>query len=108
MDKQEILLKAQKENKGQDLVDVEAQKTAAWVGYWVLIGLVVLTDILNGIILHNVNRAADFALFTVAFVVFLVKYIKLRKKHELIVTIIYGLLSLSMLAVWILQLCKVI
>ena len=73
-----------------------------------LIGLVILTDIINGVILHYVNRAADFALFSVAFIVFLVKYIKLRKKHELIVAMIYCVLSLSMLAVWILQLIKVI
>ena len=42
-----------------------------------------------------------------AFVVFLIKYIKLRKRHELIVAIIWGVLAVSMLAVWIMQLAGV-
>ena len=50
----------------------------------------------------------DFVLFTMAFVAFLTKYIKLRKRHELIVAIWWGLLALMMLVLWILQLCRVI
>ena len=43
-----------------------------------------------------------------SFTMFLVKYIKLRKTHELIVAIIFGLLAIAMLVVWILQLLKVL
>lgn len=108
MNKEEILAKAQSENHGKDLADVEAQRSGAWIAYMVGVILVILVDIVNGLVLHNVNRGIDFVLFSMAFVAFLTKYIKLRKRHELIVTICWGLLSLSMLVVWILQLCGVI
>ena len=108
MKREEILAKAQSEGKGKDIPDVEAQKSGAWVSYLVGVLLLILVDMVNGFVLHNVNRGADFALFSMAFVMFLVKYLRLRKRHELIVAIVWGGLALSMLAVWILQLAGVI
>ena len=108
MEKEEILAKAQEENKGKDLSDKAAQKDGARIAYLVAIFLVITVDTINGLVFHYVNRGADFALFTMAFVIFLVKFIKLRKKHELIMMIVWGLLSISMLVLWILQLCQVI
>ena len=108
MEREEILNKAQLENKGQDLADKATVKEGSWIAYIVAVILMLVVDTTNGFILHNVNRGLDFVIFTMAFVIFLVKYLKLRKRHELIATIIWGVLSLSMLAVWILQLAKVI
>lgn len=108
MNREEILTKAQHENKGKDLADKQVQKEGSWIAYIVGVILLIAVDTVNGFVLKNVNRGADFALFTMAFVVFLVKYIKLRKKHELIMTIIWGFLAVSMLVVWIFQLCGVI
>ena len=107
MEKEEILAKAQKENNGVDLADRSAQKDGAWIAYIALVILVIVVDTVNGLVLHNVNRGMDFVLFTAAFIVFLVKFIRLRKKHELIPLILWGVLSISMLVVWILQLCRV-
>ena len=108
MDREEILAKAQSEGKQRDLPDLEAQKNGAWTAYILGVILLILVDTVNGFVLHNVNRGADFALFSMAFVVFLTKYLRLRKKHELIMTIIWGVLALSMLVVWILQLTGVL
>ena len=108
MDREEILAKAQSEGKQKDLPDLEAQKNGAWTAYILGVILLILVDTVNGFVLHNVNRGADFALFSMAFVVFLTKYLRLRKKHELIMTIIWGVLALSMLVVWILQLTGVL
>ena len=108
MNREEILAKAQKEGRQQDLPDREAQKNGAWIAYIVGVILLIVVDTVNGIVLHYVNRGADFALFSMAFVVFLSKYLRLRKRHELIVAIIWGILSLSMLVVWILQLTGVL
>lgn len=108
MNKEEVLQKAQQENCGRDMADIEAQKNGTRAAYFVGVLLVILVDLVNGFVLHNVNRGIDFVLFSMAFVAFLVKYIKLRKRHELIVAICWGLLALSMLVVWILQLCGVI
>ena len=107
MEKDETLSKAQSENKGKDLADKAAQKDGAWVAYTVGVILIILVDTINGFVLKNVNRGADFALFSMAFTAFLVKYIKLRKKHEFFVMLIWGVLALAMLVVWILQLAKV-
>ncbi len=108
MEKEEILLKAQKENKGVDLAERKVAKDGTWVAYFVIVWLVIIVDLVNGFVLHNVNRGMDFVLFSAAFVVFLIKYIKLRRKHELVVMLIWGLASKSMLTVWILQLSQVI
>ena len=108
MEKEEILLKAQKENKGVDLAERKAAKDGTWVAYFVIVWLVIIVDLVNGFVLHNVNRGMDFVLFSAAFVVFLIKYIKLRRKHELVVMLIWALASISMLTVWILQLSQVI
>lgn len=108
MNKDEILAKAQSEGKERDLPDREAQRNGAWVAYIIGVILLIVVDTVNGFVLHYVNRGADFALFSMAFVVFLIKYLRLRKRHELIITIIWGVLSLSMLAVWIMQLTGVL
>ncbi|MBR1483227.1 MAG: hypothetical protein IJ598_09720 [Ruminococcus sp.] len=107
MNREEILKKAQAENNGKDYADIEAQKTGTRAAYFVAVLLVIIVDTVNGFVLGYVNRGMDFVLFTMAFVAFLTKYLKLRKRHELIVTIMWGLLALSMLACWILQLCGV-
>lgn len=108
MDREEILAKAQNEGKQKDLPDLEAQKNGAWTAYILGVILLILVDTVNGFVLHYVNRGADFALFSMAFAMFLTKYLRLRKKHELIMTIIWGVLAFSMLAVWILQLTGVL
>ena len=108
MKKEEILTLAQNEGKERDLPDREAQRSGAWAAYIVGVILLIIVDTVNGLVLLNVNRGADFALFSMAFVVFLIKYIRLRKRHELITAIIWGALALSMLAVWIMQLAGVL
>lgn len=108
VNKEYILQKAQQENNGRDYADIEAQKSGTRAAYYVGVLLVIVVDIVNGIVLHNVNRGIDFVLFSMAFVAFLTKYIKLRKRHELFVAIGWGAAALCMLFVWILQLCGVI
>ncbi|MBO4219301.1 MAG: hypothetical protein J5933_00025 [Clostridia bacterium] len=108
MNREEILARAQSEGRQKDLPDIEAQRNGAWSAYIIGVVLLIIVDTVNGIVLHYVNRGADFALFSMAFVLFLTKYLRLRKKHELVITVIWGVLALSMLAVWILQLTGVI
>ncbi len=104
MNKEDVLAKARSEGKERDLPEQEARRNGAWLAYIIGVILLILVDIVNGFVLHNVNRGADFALFSMPFVIFLVKYLQLRRRHELVVAIIWGVLSLSMLVVWILQL----
>ena len=104
MNREDILAKAQQEGKEQDLPDREAQRSGAWAAYILGVVLLIIVDTVNGLVLHYVNRGADFALFSMAFVIFLIKYLRLRRRHELIIAVMWGALALSMLAVWILQL----
>ena len=108
MNKEQILSMAQHEGKEKDLPNLDAQKSGAWTAYIIGVIMLIIVDTVNGFVFHYVNRGADFALFSMSFTMFLVKYIKLRKTHELIVAIIFGLLAIAMLVVWILQLLKVL
>ena len=108
MNKEEILAKARREGKERDLPEQEATRNGAWLAYIVGVILLIVVDTVNGFVLHNVNRGADFALFSMPFVIFLFKYLRLRKRHDLAVAVIWGVLALSMLVVWILQLRGVI
>ena len=108
MNKEEILARARQEGREQDLPDPEARESGAWAAYIIGVLLLILVDTVNGFVLHYVNRGADFALFSMACVIFVTKYRKLHRRHELIAAILWGLLALSMLVVWILQLSGVI
>ena len=108
MNREEILAKAQTEGRERDLPDREAQRNGAWAAYIVGVVLLIIVDTVNGLVLHYVNRGADFALFSMAFTIFLTKYLRLRKKHELIAAIVWGALAVSMLVVWVLQLIGVL
>ena len=108
MNKEEILKKAQAENNGRDVADIDAQQKGAWVAYIIGVILLIVVDTVNGFVLHNVNRGADFVLFSMAFAVFMTKYLRLRKRHELIVAFIWGVLAVCMLVIWVLQLAGVL
>ena len=107
MDREEILTKAQIEGGGEDLPDREAQRAGAWISYTVGIVLLIAVDIVNGVVLGNFNRGADFALCSMTFVMFLVKYLRLKKRHELFVALAWGAMALAALSVWIMQLAGV-
>jgi hypothetical protein len=107
MNKDQILSMAQNEGREKDLPDLEAQKSGAWIAYIIGVVLLIVVDTVNGFVLHYVNRGTDFVLFSMACAVFVTKYIRLRKRHELVVAIIWGVLAASMLVVWIMQLTGV-
>ena len=107
MNKDEILLKAQEENKGKDIADLEAQRKGAYLAYFVGLFLIIIWDMVEGFIFHYINYGGNMALFAMAATAFLVKYFQLRKKHELIVGLIYGLGAIVFLVLWVLQLTGV-
>ena len=107
MNKEEILNMAQEENKGMDIADLEAQKSAAVIGYYVVALGILIVTIVDKLVLDKFNFGAITACLLMFFVAFLVKYIKLKRKHELLVCIIYLLGSIFGLVCWILELTKV-
>ena len=107
MNKDEILKKAQEENKGDDLSYLNAQQKGAYISYFIGVVGIIIVNIIEGIVLERINYGADFIICLMVGVAFLYKYINLRKKHELFVTICYFSLSIIFLVFWILVLAKV-
>jgi hypothetical protein len=108
MDKQEILAKSQDENKNKDVADYDAQKKGSYIGFFVsgLIGLaaVIIDNHFFGRVPYEI-----LAMICVGYAaLFLYKYIKLRKKHELLVTIIWSLLTIGWVVLYVLQLCGIL
>ena len=107
MEKNEILEMAQKDNKNLDVADIEAQKSGAYVGYFVLGISILIVTIVDRLVLDMFNFGAISACLLMMFTAFLVKYIKLKRTHELFVALVYGSGAIFGLVCWILQLCKV-
>lgn len=108
MNKEEILKQAQQENAGKDVADIEAQHRGAYRAYFVGVILIILIDFVEGFVFNRISYGATMAVFAMGFTAFLIKYLTLRKKHELFVAICYGGITLMWLVLWILQLCGVI
>ena len=108
MEKEEILEKSQKENKSEDLADLEAQKKVSWVGFFVMVGACALIAILEGFLRHAFDYEVFFVLFAFETALFITKFVKLRKTHELIVSLLFGLLAIGMLTLSLLQIAGVI
>ena len=107
MNKEEILKKAQIDNKGTDVADLSIQYKAAYFSYFVGVFGIVVVDIINGVVLGSVNHAANMVISLMLSVAFWVKYHKLKKKHEFVVALCYSLVTVMFLVFWILQLVKV-
>ena len=104
MEKAEILAKAQKENKGADIADLEAQRKGTNIAYTVG-GLTFIAIIIVDLI---VTKVAHFeilgGLFVMLAVAFFVKSYYSKKRHELIIGILYTLCALAAIASWIVRL----
>lgn len=107
MNREEILKMAQEEGGGINLPDQEATKQGGWWAY--AIGALLLNVVLlvNRFVLRFTDYGAEFALLSMFFVLFVVRYRRLRGKLELVIVILFGIPALIMLALWILQLCGV-
>lgn len=89
MQKEIILEMSRKELKNSDLVEQAAYKTASFVGTaagWCAIAFVLM---ISGFIGHRANYGAYFIFFVIEGGIFVTKYVMLKKRHELAVSIIY-------------------
>ncbi len=104
MNKEEVLSKAQKEGKGKDFADLESIKTASRIAYIVLsaaMGIVALY--------FQFRYAIEIVYFWFAAwwlsqsALFITKFVLLRKKHELAITIIYFMFFICFLVLGIIH-----
>lgn len=106
MNREEILAKSKQENRGIDYVNLEVSKNSMQVGWLAILLLLAAAMVVNAITLERVSCEIGFAMLAGCAVIFGYKYLKLRKRHELIFTICYALGAIGFLAGWITQLVK--
>ena len=85
MTKEEILQKSREDNGGKDIEDLDVQKTAATVAYFSSLGLCALVSVLSWVFTRRVSVQTWMIFFGMISVTFFVKFIKLKKRHELFV-----------------------
>lgn len=106
MNKEEILARSKQENRGQDIANLELAKESMQTGAVVMICLLALVSVVDALVLNRMNSEGFFALMAGSFAVFFSKYLKLRRKHELVLSIVYAVAAAAFLVAWILQLMK--
>ncbi|MCQ2572884.1 MAG: DUF6442 family protein [Treponema sp.] len=104
MTKEEILEKSRNENQNKDIFDLEVQNLAAKISYYSAPVLCAIFSIIEFIVNKKFNFGYLLVLFGMFSVTFFVKFLKMHKKHELLVFISYLVLFILVLIVYIFQL----
>lgn len=104
MNKEDILEKSRKENKGNDEMErfvlSEAGKLASRVGMLVCC----LVSLLQVVFTGRVSYESWMIYFSILGTLFVVKYLKLRQKHELWIAILYCSLFVMFTFLFVLRL----
>ena len=89
MDKDEILERSRKEHKDMDLVELEVNNKANAVAN--LVGVVVcgILTLLHAFVRDGIDTSAWTVMFSILSTIMLVKYARLRRRHELVVGLCY-------------------
>lgn len=107
MDKDEILAKSREENKNRDFVDMEAGHKGNEAAFTVGVLLCSLLSTLHAIFRDSV----DFGVWTVMFgmmaAIMLTKFIRLKKRHELLLALGYAALSVFFFALYLQRVLEV-
>ena len=90
IDKDEILARSRKENKDRDFVEAEVLAKANGIALNVGIMVCGLLSILHVIFLETVDYSAWTVYFSALTATMIFKYVKLRKRHELVIGLFYA------------------
>ena len=107
MTREEVLKKSREENMGMDVAEAEAAKSGIKYGWMVTVFLSCIFVIVDGIIFSRIPSEMLSAVLSGLCTVFLSKYVKTRKRHELIVAVLYGVASLCFFISWSIQISKI-
>ena len=89
MDKDEILERSRKEHKDMDFVELEAISKANMAANTVGVVVCGILTLLHAIIRDGIDTSAWTVMFSIMSTIMLVKYVKLRRRHELVVGLFY-------------------
>ncbi len=108
MEKEEILAKSRKENQSKDLIEVQTIQNGAQIAYVIGMCIALIFVIVEAIVHHEVNYMVLAVVSAFGSPMFIYKYVKLHKKHELLVAICYSVSFVAFLTCYILQLVGII
>lgn len=104
MDKEEILKKSREENKNMDVYDLEVQRDGRNIG-----AVVAVTLAFVFFVIQLCTGGKNYALFAIAASVFastfIVKAVKRKRKHEIVVALFY---TIATVLFSILHICKLV
>lgn len=106
MNREEILAKSKQENRGQDVAGLEVSRASIMFGWIVAIILLGVVTVVEALVYDRMSSGIFFAVMAGCAAIFISKYLKLRRKHELYIGIIYVFSTVAFLIAWILQLTK--
>ena len=106
MNKEEILAKSKQENHGQDIANLEVSKASMLFGWITAVCVLALVALVEALVQDRMNSGIFFAVMAGCSAIFINKYLKLRKQHELYIAIVYMIATVAFFISWILQLTK--
>lgn len=92
MDKNEVLAKSRTENKNRDIYELEVLNQASRIAVIVMSLFAVIFFVTQIFVGGGMNWGVWALVFSADMTLFWVKYIKLRRKHELVMAIAYTIL----------------
>ena len=106
MNKEEILAKSKQENHGQDIASLEVSKASMLFGWITAVCMLAFVAVVEALVHDRMNSGIFFAVMAGCSAIFINKYLKLHKRHELYIAIVYIIATVAFLISWILQLTK--
>ncbi|WP_425436552.1 DUF6442 family protein [Paenibacillus herberti] len=106
INKDEILSKSRKENKNKDLYDIEVQTSAGNIGSITAILLATIFFVTQSL----VGDGLDFGLYAIIFSVsaagFIFKAIRMKRRRDIVLSILYTLATLTFSVIHIVKLIE--
>ena len=107
MDKDEILERSRKEHKDRDFVEMEALSNVSAIALSVGVVLCGLLSALHLIFKETVDCGAWTVMFGILSTVMLMKYAKLRRRHELVLGLFYLISAVAFFVVYLRKVLEV-
>lgn len=95
MNKEEILEKSRKDNRNQDVFEKEVVRDAGNIGAIVAVILATIFFVIQILLGEGMNYSLYAIVFSVPATGFIVKAIRLKRKHEILVAAIYTIAVLG-------------
>ncbi|MEN6410719.1 MAG: DUF6442 family protein [Anaerolineaceae bacterium] len=95
MKKEEILEKSREENKNQDVFEKEVMRDAGNIGAVVAVILATIFFVIQILLGEGMNYGLYAIVFSVTATGFIFKSIRMKRKHEIVVAVIYTIAVLG-------------